>query len=80
MRLCQRTRLISCSLSVHQSLEIANRQWSFRNLELPGGTEREVLVWGVARLMGGDSDLTSPLGSVLKQCKRLTPFLLRHAV
>ena len=69
MKLYQRTRLISCSLSVHQILKIANFQQSFRNLELPGSTGRKLLVWGVGRLLGGDSGLTSPLGSVLKQCK-----------
>ena len=62
------TQLISSSLSVHQSLEIANRQQSSRNLELPGSPGRELLVWGVARLLGGDSSLTSPLGSILKLC------------
>ena len=30
---------------------------------------RELLVWGVGRLLGGgDRGLTSPLGSVLNQC------------
>ena len=33
------------------------------------GTQRRgVLAWGVVRLMGGGSGLTSPLGSVLSQC------------
>ena len=71
MKLFQRTRLISWSLSVHQNFEIANHQWSFRNLELPGSTEREVLAGGVAKLLDGDSGLTSPLGSVLKLCKNV---------
>ena len=33
------------------------------------GTQRRgVLAWGVVRLMGGGSGLTSPLGSAFSQC------------
>ena len=33
-----------------------------------GHPETWVLAWGVVRLVGGGSGLTSPLGSVLSQC------------
>ena len=41
---------------------------SARNCVSLGHQRRGVLAWGVARLMGGGSGLTSPLRSVLSQC------------
>ena len=56
-----------CSLSSSYLTHI-DRLTSARNCVSLGLPEAWVLAWGVARLMGGDSGLTSPLGSVLSQC------------
>ena len=56
-----------CSLSSSYFTHI-DRLPSARNCVSLGHPEAWVLAWGVARLMGGGSGLTSPLGSVLSQC------------